>query len=401
MVWPLLPRIAFISSLGFGGSTTFLCNLAGELVRRGVPVLVVSPESENVFASDFQARGVQIIVQQRWLIYEDRMHSMLQTLAKFQPTVVVGCVGSDSYEVLRYVPAGIQRLAIIQTDHPSLYDTALPYAGCLDAIVGISTKITERLADMAVFHNVAKLCLLHGVTMPDTFKPRGHGLDPLRILYLGRIMDPQKRAYLFPQILDGLRKSGIPFRWMIVGQGDKRAELERAMPSTLDQQVSFTGAVPNALVAAILDQHDIFLLASDAEGLPISLLEAMAHGVVPVVSDLESGIRDVVDTTNGMLVPVNEIEGYARAIIHLHEHRDELAAKSAAAHARVRQEFSVAAMTDRWLAAFPAAPVSPPVWPQRWKISAPLTAAYPVYFSPPLRAARRLMIKLRKHRTDA
>jgi glycosyltransferase involved in cell wall biosynthesis len=162
------------------------------------------------------------------------------------------------------------------------------------------------------------------------------------------------------------------------------------------QSVSFTGAVPNAQVAAILDQHDIFLLASDAEGLPISLLEAMAHGVVPVVSHLESGIGDVVDATNGMLVPVNEIDGYARAIIHLHEHRDELAAKSAAAHARVQEKFSVAAMTDRWLAAFPDPAASPPAWPQCWKISAPLTAAHPVYFSPPLRVIRRLAARLRK-----
>jgi len=387
--------MAFISSLGFGGSTTFLCNLAGELVRRGVPVLVVSPESENVFASDFQAGGARVIVQQRRLIFEDRLHSVLQTLAEFQPTVVVGCVGADSYEVLRYVPAGVQRLAIIQTDHPSLYDTALPYAGCLDAIVGISTKITQRLAEMSVFRSVAKLCLLHGVTMPSTPKPRGTGADPLRILYLGRIMDPQKRVYLFPRILADLRKSGIPFRWTIVGQGDKRAELERAMLSTPDQQVNFTGAVPNAQVAAILDQHDIFLLASDAEGLPISLLEAMAHGVVPVVSDLASGIREVVDASNGLLVSVDDVSGYARSIIHLHEHRDDLTAKSAAAHMRVQKDFSVATMTDRWLAAFPPTSAAPPVWPQRWNISAPLAAKNKFHFSPPMRALRRIAVKLR------
>ena len=56
------PRIAFISGLGLGGAATFLCNLAGELVRRNVPVIVVSPEKENAFASDFQAAGVKVVL---------------------------------------------------------------------------------------------------------------------------------------------------------------------------------------------------------------------------------------------------------------------------------------------------------------------------------------------------
>ena len=104
----------------------------------------------------------------------------------------------------------------------------------------------------------------------------------------------------------------------------------------------------------------------------------------------------MVDKTTGILVPVDDVAGYARAIIHLHEHREELAAKSAAARERVKKDFSVGAMTDRWLAAFPAttAPIS--VWPKQWSITAPLVARHPVYFSPPLRVLRRLAAKFRR-----
>jgi hypothetical protein len=120
----------------------------------------------------------------------------------------------------------------------------------------------------------------------------------------------------------------------------------------------------------------------------------MGYGLVPVVSDLESGVSEVVDATNGVLVPVNDVEGYARAIVHLHQHRDELAAKSAAARARVKTEFSVGAMADRWLAAFPT-PVPVSEWPNNWNIKAPLTARHPIYFSPPMRVIRRLAAKFR------
>jgi glycosyltransferase involved in cell wall biosynthesis len=389
--------MAFISGLGFGGSTTFLCHLTTELTRRGVPVLVVSPESENAFASDFQAGGVKVILQKSRLIFEDRLHSMMQAVREFQPTVAVGCVGADSYEVLRYVPKGVRRLAVIQTDAVLHYNTAVHYAGCLDAIVGISTKITERLEKMEVFRDVTKRCLLHGVAMPAAIEPRGNGSECLRILYLGRVTNGQKRVHLFPQILADLKKSGIPFCWTIVGDGDQRAILEQLMASDeLGRQVIFTGSLPNAQIPALLEQHDVFLLASDAEGLPISLLEAMAHGLVPVVSDLESGIRDVVDDGNGCLVPVDDTSGYARALVHLHRNRGELAAKSGAAHARVREHFSVSAMADRWLAEIPSPLTAIEPWPKHFKIKAPLTAGKNLlHFSAPMRVLRRMAARLR------
>jgi hypothetical protein len=121
----------------------------------------------------------------------------------------------------------------------------------------------------------------------------------------------------------------------------------------------------------------------------------MGQGLVPVVSDLESGIREVVDQTVGCLVPIDDISGYARAIIHLHEHREELARKSAAARTRVQKEFSVATMTDRWLATFPPAkPVIEP-WPQRPRIHAVLNGGNPLRFSRPVRMLRRMAARMR------
>jgi glycosyltransferase involved in cell wall biosynthesis len=163
-----------------------------------------------------------------------------------------------------------------------------------------------------------------------------------------------------------------------------------------EQTISFTGHVSYAGVPELLKQHDLYLLASEFEGLPLSLLEAMGAGLVPVVSDLPSGIPDVVDAGNGMLVPPDDVAGYARAIIHLHGHRDELAAKSSAARTRVETEFSVEAMTDRWLAVFPKTFPATGEWPSQWNIKAPLPARHPVYFSPPVRLLRRLAAMLRQ-----
>jgi glycosyltransferase involved in cell wall biosynthesis len=231
---------------------------------------------------------------------------------------------------------------------------------------------------------------------PDAELPARDFTRPLRILYLGRLAQEQKRVRLFPEILRQIRQSGMPFHWTIAGEGGERGFLEMNLKAgSSDQTVSFAGPISYAEVPAMLKQHDIYLLASDYEGLPLSLLEAMGHGLVPVVSDLKSGVRDVVDKTAGLLVPVDDVAGYARAIIHLHEHREELAAKSAAARARVQQEFSVGAMTDRWLAALPPAKSGIEPWPTRWRIQAVLVAGNPLYFSRPVRMLRRMAARMR------
>jgi glycosyltransferase involved in cell wall biosynthesis len=161
------------------------------------------------------------------------------------------------------------------------------------------------------------------------------------------------------------------------------------------QTIIFAGSVRYAEVPALLREHDVFLLTSDYEGLPLSLLEAMGQGLVPVVSALKSGIPEVVDNSNGLLVAVNDVPGYARAIVQLHAGRDLLAAKSFAARVRVKRDFSVAAMTDRWLAVMPAPQGSDEIWPKRWHIQGPLLARNPIYYSAPVRLLRRAAVRLR------
>ena len=394
------PRIALITgSLNLGGSTTFLCNLGGELIRRGIPAEVMGFERENPMAADFLKQNIPVrCFDDRREIFEDRIQKVLQRLCEFKPTVVAATLAPASFEVLRYLPSGIFRIGMGQSDDPVVYDMMRHYAPWMDLATMVSKAMKQRAEAMPEFARVPVAYLPYGVPMSSEGKRAQTGLHrPLQILYLGRLAREQKRVHLFPRILGQLKASGIPFHWTIAGDGPDKAALEQTMKDAPPEQtVSFAGPVRYAGVPALLKQHDLYLLASDFEGLPLSLLEAMGAGLVPVVSQLPSGIPELVDAGNGMLVPVDDVAGYARAIIHLHGHRDELAAKSAAARARVQTEFSVAAMTDRWLAAFPAKRDDIAPWHKHWRIQAPLTAGIPLYYSPPVRALRRLAARFRK-----
>jgi glycosyltransferase involved in cell wall biosynthesis len=391
-------RLALVTGvLDLGGTTTFLCNLAGELIRRSFQAAVFSFEQDNPLAGDFARLQIPVFTtDQRRLIFEDRLQCVLRELARFEPTSVVANLSATSFETLRYVPLGVFRIGMAQSHEPGVYRTVRAYARQMEAMGAVSKTIRQTLAALPEFARLPVHYLPYGVPVPgpETIVARGPGV-PLRILYLGRIQQEQKRVRLFPQILQALVASGIPFHWTVAGEGPERAFLQAAMRSAAPAQtVSFPGKIQYADVPRVLSEHNLFLLASDYEGLPLSLLEAMARGLVPVVSDLPSGVCEVVDSTTGKLVPPDNVSGYAEAIIWLHFHGEEMGLLSHNAREAVRHKFSVAAMTDRWLSVLDGAPAQPVSWPGHWKIKPILLAGNPWRFSTPLRLARRWLLRL-------
>jgi hypothetical protein len=101
-----------------------------------------------------------------------------------------------------------------------------------------------------------------------------------------------------------------------------------------------------------LDQADVLVMPSDSEGTPHALLEAMAHGVVPVVSRLEGSTTPIVaDRLTGYLCAPADCAEFARAISELAGNaarRHEMGHNAAAAMAR---EFSLDAFAARFLSA--------------------------------------------------
>jgi glycosyltransferase involved in cell wall biosynthesis len=390
-------RLALVTGvLDLGGTTTFLCNLAGELIRRHHEAAVFSFEQDNPLAGDFARLKIPVFAtDQRRMIFEDRLQRILREVARFGPTAMAANLSATSFETLRYAPSGVFRIGMAQSHDPGVYRTVRAYAPQMEAMGAVSKTIRQTLAALPEFAGLPVHYLPYGVPIsgPGSIAAAGPGA-PLRILYLGRIQHEQKRVRLFPQILQALAASGIPFHWTVAGEGPERPFLQAAMKSaSLAQTVSFPGKIAYADVPRVLSEHNLFLLASDYEGLPLSLLEAMARGLVPVVSDLPSGVGEVVDSTTGKLVPPENVSGYAEAIIWLHSHREEMGRLSQNAREAVRRDFSVAAMTDRWLRVLEGAPARPVSWPGHWKIKPILEARNPWRFSPPFRLVRRWLLR--------
>jgi glycosyltransferase involved in cell wall biosynthesis len=175
------------------------------------------------------------------------------------------------------------------------------------------------------------------------------GLEPGRpvIGTIGRLEERKGHADLLVAARTVLRMAnGLRPLVLIVGDGPLREDLARqaADLGVLDS-VRFTGQLADVRVP--LCAMDVFVLPSNAEGMPNALLEAMAARR-PVVATEVGGMREVVDgERTGVLVPPRDPDALGRAILHLLADPARARRLGEAAQSRVAREFSARAMVGR------------------------------------------------------
>ena len=115
-----------------------------------------------------------------------------------------------------------------------------------------------------------------------------------------------------------LNEKGIKFDMTIVGDGSARDELkQRVHAAGLDGRVSFAGKVDNARLPEILRRHDVYLSASLWDGTSLSLLEAMATGLFPIVSNIKANAAWLNHNVDGLLHKAGDAADLANCVIQL------------------------------------------------------------------------------------
>lgn len=128
----------------------------------------------------------------------------------------------------------------------------------------------------------------------------------------------------------------------LAGDGPMRAELEeQARRLGVAERVVFLGHATEARIRDELAAADIFVLPSLAEGLPVSLMEAMAVGV-PVIATNIAAVGELIDDgRSGRLVAPTDASALARALLELMQDYDKRAAFARAGRAKIEAEFDV------------------------------------------------------------
>jgi L-malate glycosyltransferase len=176
---------------------------------------------------------------------------------------------------------------------------------------------TQRLLgpdapEIAVFQygvEVARLAAVGG----ERVRSEKH---PLRIVSARALLDLYRIDALIDALAD-LRSRGVDFSCDIAGDGPLREQLEQQVRDLgLDSSVRFHGHLESHAVERLIAAADVYVSVSESDGVSLSLLEALAIGVVPVLSDIPANRDWVNNGETGALVqidPASIADGIERA----------------------------------------------------------------------------------------
>jgi glycosyltransferase involved in cell wall biosynthesis len=198
----------------------------------------------------------------------------------------------------------------------------------------------------------------NGVTAPaekrlDTLRANRHavrealGVPPLATVVgsVGRL-SPEKRIDLVLATAHRLTPDHPDIHVLIMGGGDQHAELEAlARRLHLGGRVTFTGLIPEVTPALIA--MDVLVQPSDTEGTPRSVLEAMAHRL-PVVATDVGDVAELLDQGRcGGLVPPGDVGLLAQAVERVLSDPTYVRNLTGCARSRYQDRYTIEAMRRR------------------------------------------------------
>jgi glycosyltransferase involved in cell wall biosynthesis len=186
-------------------------------------------------------------------------------------------------------------IGVLHADDAAYYALATRFHETASAIVSVSRRVHSRARSTVHAGRARAEIIPCGIPLPPLQAVRDGESAVTRLVWVGRISEPQKRVSDLVKIARALDQGGESFSLDIIGDGeDSDALRARVRDAGLSGRVEFHGWLQSAEVLALLGRSDIMLLPSNFEGMPVAAMEALACGCVVVGSDT-SGLEEYAD----------------------------------------------------------------------------------------------------------
>jgi len=216
--------------------------------------------------------------------------------------------------------------------------------GRADRVVVLGSRMRALVTDEIGVPAARVAVLANAVPVPPAVPLRDDAV-PL-VLFLGELSADKG----VPDLLRALAApalSGLPWRAVLAGAGDRDAAVRLAAELGIAGRVVLPGWQDDAATRAWLAQAEIGVLPSRFEGMPMAVLEGMAWGLAMVATPVGEVPDLLVEGESGLLVPVGDVQALAEALARLLQDRALRRALQRAARARAERDFAVDAYARR------------------------------------------------------
>lgn len=274
-----------------------------------------------------------------------RRRALRRAILDAEPDVVLIARMFDAYPVCSELKVRGHRLRLavtIQSYESDYFHDVARWGELVDVCVTSGERIASTVRTLT---DAPVVSIPGGVAPPKRTRVPNDG--PLRIGYAGRVVQTQKRILDLALLAQELERRGIAFTCDVAGDGTALAELRARLP-----QARYHGWLSTAeLYERVYPELDVLVHFAEWEGVTIAPREAMAHGVVPVVSRF-IGAEDFVDDVNALTFPVGDVAAAADAIERLHRDRallERLSQNARTSQSGIRSELGA---IEAWARAF-------------------------------------------------
>ena len=302
-----------------GGAENMAAQLAVNLDRSHVDVEVISmyPRQGHVFEKKIEDAGIPIhYLDKQGHASLGAMVRLWKCLSQMKPDVVHTHIYAGFYTIPWVMTHGAVQLHTIH-NHPK---TEFPYL--LRQFMWLCSK-SGKLKYATISKMNQELCCEYYHASPERFPyvnnpveterfcHREEPTGELRFISVGRL-EPRKNQILALRAMPEVLKSIPNAKLVLLGDGEDRQMLERKTDALgVRDAVVFAGN--QSRPEDFLAEADVYLITSHMEGLPLSVLEAMAAGL-PVIATNVGGMGDIVKD-NGVLIADDDLQALTKEMV--------------------------------------------------------------------------------------
>lgn len=347
---------AFDAPNNLDGPTTWIKRLLPFLKQNNIEtrIIFLAANDKDLPAYNYFINEGFECKQVYWELFNDeKILAILNDVKQFPPDIFIANYFAIPLTAAKWIKkAGIPTVMVLHNDNQYHYDLVKKFAANNDesdvsAVVCVSNLIHEISKKTAPFHQCIKYIPYGAPITQEAAKISEDGI--LNIVYAGRIDEKQKRISEVTQAFCKVAREVPGTNYTIYGDGPAVPAVQEILNTTgKDLPIRFKGKLKSTEVQTHLLQNQVFVLLSDFEGLPITLIEAMSCGLVPICTHMRSGIADLItDGEEGFLVK-DRNDSFVTAVKKLKDNPGLWMEMSKAARQKMVKSYSIEASSSQW-----------------------------------------------------